>query len=173
MLTAPEPFAVLEPSLPAAAVAACLGLDAADVDEARHPPLVATCGLPFIIANLDSLDALGRSRGAPDGFARALASGDLPEAGPRKVLCYVRGDDDTIRCRMHRSDGSEDAGTGSANCALVGLLASLAPDGTASAVISQGVEMGRPSELLGDATPTAVRIGGSCAPVMRGELLGW
>ncbi|KAH8050460.1 hypothetical protein JL722_11431 [Aureococcus anophagefferens] len=171
MLTAPEPFAVLEPSLPAAAVAACLGLDAADVDEARHPPLVATCGLPLIIANLDSLDALGRSRGAPDGFARALASGDLPEAGPRKVLCYVR-DDDTIRCRMHRSDGSEDA-DGSANCALVGLLASLAPDGTASAVISQGVEMGRPSELLGDATPTAVRIGGSCAPVMRGELLGW
>ena len=173
MLTAPEPFSVLEPALPAAAVAACLGLDAADVDEARHPPLVATCGLPFIIANLNSLDALGRSRGAPDGFARALASGDLPEAGPRKVLCYVRGDNDTIRCRMHRSDGSEDAGTGSANCALVGLLASLAPDGTASAVISQGVEMGRPSELLGDATPTAVRIGGSCAPVMRGELLGW
>ena len=29
---------------------------------------------------------------------------------------------------MHRADGSEDAGTGSANCALAGLLASL--DGT-------------------------------------------
>ena len=49
-----------------------------------------------------------------------------------QVLAYVRLDGAgggaarrELRARMHRADGSEDAGTGSANCALAGLLASL------------------------------------------------
>ena len=186
MLTAPEAFAVTEPSLPVAAVADAVGLDASDLRTDRHPPLVATCGLPFILVELRDLDALARSRKTPRAFARAVEAGALPAAGPSKVHCYVRTGDGTIRCRMHRSDGSEDAGTGSANCALVGLLASASSDdGTVvSARILQGIEMGRPSELRGEATTRpgarrgaasvgAVRIGGSCAAVSRGELLGW
>jgi trans-2,3-dihydro-3-hydroxyanthranilate isomerase len=44
--------------------------------------------------------------------------------------------------------------------------------------IAQGVEMGRPSLLEGevdwaDGKVTAIRIGGRCAPVMRGELLAF
>jgi predicted PhzF superfamily epimerase YddE/YHI9 len=78
------------------------------------------------------------------------------------------GDELEIRCRMHRADGSEDAGTGSANAALMGLLASFpvassgsstsvtAASGLVAARIVQGVEMGRPSELRG----TAERLGG-------------
>ena len=109
---------------------------------------------------------------------------------PPKILCYVRtpgSDEEDLRARMHRADGSEDAGTGSANCALVGLLARLAAEeGGASAGattvttrILQGVEMGRPSRLLGEAHarrgPAGVvvgpiRIGGHCAAVSRGEL---
>jgi len=48
--------------------------------------------------------------------------------------------------------------------------------GTLRAAIAQGVEMGRPSELMGEADyaagrVTAVRIGGRCVPMMRGELI--
>ena len=123
------------------------------------------------------------------------ASGGLLSDAPPKVLAYVRTDgaaDADIRARMLRHDGSEDAGTGSANCALMGVLAMLAPPslmgqrvGTVAARILQGVEMGRPSELHGEAdrldpdavNPAAdnvgaVRIGGQCARVSRGELLG-
>ena len=85
-----------------------------------------------------------------------------------------------IRARMHRANGTEDAGTGGANVALVGLLGSLHTKGetamTVSASILQGVEMGRPSELQGDAevlplqsSVGGVRIGGQCAAVSRGE----
>ena len=84
-----------------------------------------------------------------------------------------------IRARMHRANGTEDAGTGGANVALVGLLGSLQQVETAmtvSASILQGVEMGRPSELQGDAevlplqsSVGGVRIGGQCAAVSRGE----
>ncbi|KAH8080311.1 hypothetical protein JL720_9002 [Aureococcus anophagefferens] len=85
MLTAPEPFSVLEPSLPAAAVAACLGLDAADVDEARHPPLVATCGLP--LSSRASTASSPPSRGAPDGFARPSRRATCPRRG--RGRCYA------------------------------------------------------------------------------------
>ena len=190
MLTAPEQFAIPMPSLPKAAIAACIGLDESHVVTTRHPPLVATCGLPFILVELSGLDALSCSHGVGAAFTAAPLAG-----APPKVLAYVRmkgSDEGDIRCRMHRADGSEDAGTGSANCALMGLLAALAsppPAGSQSRLISasilQGVEMGRPSRLLGeaerladsgeagitDAVVGAVRIGGQCAPMMRGELL--
>ena len=74
----------------------------------------------------------------------------------------------------------------------MGLLASLEPLGlpdtsTLKLRIAQGVEMGRPSLLLGEAThspPAAaggsgaegrrvvgkVRVGGACVPIMRGEI---
>ena len=72
----------------------------------------------------------------------------------------------------------------------MGLLASLEPLGlpdtsTLKLRIAQGVEMGRPSLLLGEAThsPPAggsgaegrrvvgkVRVGGACVPIMRGEI---
>ena len=72
----------------------------------------------------------------------------------------------------------EDPATGSANGALVALLASLEP--TASAALSfnilQGVEMGRPSLLAVSAekqggSVVRVRVGGCCTPVMEGEVL--
>ena len=59
----------------------------------------------------------------------------------------------------------EDPATGSANCALVGLLASLDDaDGERSWRIAQGVEMGRPSVL--DAR--AQRVGGEVTGVWIG-----
>ncbi len=71
----------------------------------------------------------------------------------------------------------EDPATGSANVALVGLLASLRPerDLTLKLRIAQGVDMGRPSLLEAAAEKrngevTALSIGGRCVPMMRGML---
>mmetsp|Transcript_10971 Transcript_10971/g.35785 ORF Transcript_10971/g.35785 Transcript_10971/m.35785 type:complete len:243 (+) Transcript_10971:173-901(+) len=90
-LTAPEPFSLSSPPLPAEAAAALIGLEANDVCAARHPPLVASTGLPFLLVELSSLAALGRSRGVPSAF-EALAAGGAATLLPPKVLAYVRLD---------------------------------------------------------------------------------
>jgi trans-2,3-dihydro-3-hydroxyanthranilate isomerase len=71
----------------------------------------------------------------------------------------------------------EDPATGSANVALIGLLASLLgeSDLRISRTIAQGVEMGRPSLLQAEAEKntgnvTATYIGGRCVPVMSGTI---
>ena len=188
MLTAPEPFSLPVPSLPIKDVAAAVSLEPSELVVSNHPPLVATTGLPFIVAECASLDALARSRGAPAAFEELCA---LLATVPPKVLLYTHTGTHTgadgvvhqIRARMHRANGTEDAGTGAANACLAGVLAFLArapPPGCAAALVKahvvQGVEMGRPSELRAEAERLAdgvgaVRIGGSCVAMTRGELL--
>jgi len=108
-----------------------------------------------------------------------------PTIGPVKdIHCYVRtggADGFDLRTRMFAPlDGvPEDPATGSANAALAGLLADFdgPADGTFGLRISQGVEMGRPSVLLAEAdrvagTTIAIRVGGHCVVIRRGELAG-
>ena len=187
MLTAPEPWRIVQPEMPVAHVAACLGLDESDICTTNHKPLVATAGLPFGLVELKSYDALQRSRGNPAECAKVEHEPWWPPGPLGKFHAYIRDADAAngsaenvyhIRCRMLRQNGTEDAGTGSANCALLGLLASHQPSpGTVQAHIVQGVEMGRPSLLQGEATTDAngvvssVRIGGRCVPVSRGEFV--
>jgi trans-2,3-dihydro-3-hydroxyanthranilate isomerase len=71
----------------------------------------------------------------------------------------------------------EDPATGSANVALIGLLASLRPelDLLLRLRIAQGVEMGRPSLIDAAAEKRGgrieeTRIAGRCVPVMRGSI---
>jgi trans-2,3-dihydro-3-hydroxyanthranilate isomerase len=71
----------------------------------------------------------------------------------------------------------EDPATGSANVALIGLLAKLRPEPelTLSRAISQGVDMGRPSlmETMAEKRGghvTATFIGGACVPVTSGTI---
>jgi trans-2,3-dihydro-3-hydroxyanthranilate isomerase len=71
----------------------------------------------------------------------------------------------------------EDPATGSANVALIGLLARLRPEAnlSLSKTIAQGVEMGRTSILRATAEKrggvvTATFIGGRCVPVMSGTI---
>jgi trans-2,3-dihydro-3-hydroxyanthranilate isomerase len=84
-----------------------------------------------------------------------------------------------IRARMFAPHHgiAEDPATGSANVALIGLLAHLRPEADLriSKTIAQGVEMGRPSLLHAEAeknngTVTATYIGGRCVPVMSGTI---
>ena len=176
MLTAPAPFSTAAEAT-VVDVAACLGLAPADIRTDPHRPIIASAGLPFLIAELADRAALERAR--PDTTAFGSAPSVVPIGA---ILCYARtggGDEVDIRARMFAPirNVAEDPATGSANVALMGLLASLRRQpGTLALRIAQGVEMGRPSLLEGEADwqdgrVTAVRIGGRCAPVMRGEIV--
>jgi trans-2,3-dihydro-3-hydroxyanthranilate isomerase len=146
-LTAPQSLRVGD-AASATAVAAAASLSPGDIVTAAHAPLVASVGLPFLIAELRDRDALERARPGMVGIEALLAAG----AETADLLVYVRSADDfDIRARMFSPlDGiPEDPATGSANCALAGLLAHLdeAADGAYAWRIAQGVEMGRPSVL--------------------------
>ncbi|MCR9070833.1 MAG: PhzF family phenazine biosynthesis protein [Alphaproteobacteria bacterium] len=173
-LTAPEPFA-RGGDVPVAEVAACLGLTDADIRTDRHPPVIGSVGLPFILAELRDAEAVRCAGPVAARFA------DQPAvAANGAILCYARVDEPEvdIRARMFAPirNVAEDPATGSACGALMGLLGTLEPGrGTLSRRIAQGVEMGRPSLLRGavdhaDGGAVAVRIGGRSIPVMRGTI---
>jgi len=176
-LQAPQSLS-LGAAVPVEDVAAAVSLAPADILTTVHAPLVASVGLPFVIAEVRDADALQRARPDLAGFERLLAGG----ADTGEVLLYVHvyarsSDDFDIRARMFSPlDGiPEDPATGSANCALAGLLTRLdeAPEGDFTWRIAQGFEMGRPSVL--DARTekrrgevTGVWIGGDSVMVSEG-----
>ena len=172
-LTAPQAL-TLGATVPVASAAAAACLTEADIVTTAHAPLVASVGLPFVMAELTGREALARAR--PDlAVFEALVAGGMEEP---MLHLYVRsGDEFDLRARMFSPlDGiPEDAATGSANCALAGLLAHLddAADAELSWRIAQGVEMGRPSVLEARAEKRAgaverVRIGGESVLVCEG-----
>ncbi|MCX6373334.1 MAG: PhzF family phenazine biosynthesis protein [Actinobacteria bacterium] len=146
-LTAPQGL-TLGRTVSAQAVAGAVSLSADDILTTAHAPQMASVGLPFLIAELRDRGALERARPDASGLEGLIAEGiEQPD-----VHLYVRTTDGfDIRARMFAPlDGVlEDPATGSANCALVGLLSHLdeAASGTFSWRIAQGVEMDRPSLL--------------------------
>jgi trans-2,3-dihydro-3-hydroxyanthranilate isomerase len=128
------------------------------------------------MVELASRAALARARPVRSALPAALPDG---AHGIHAYVPVAEGGDIDIRARMFAVlDGiAEDPATGSANAALVALLAEL--DGGAAPTfvrrIAQGVEMGRPSLLVGTvrrspAAPPQVQIGGHCVTVMQGVL---
>jgi len=176
-LQAPQSLS-LGAAVPVEDVAAAVSLAPADILTTVHAPQVASVGLPFVIAELRDADALQRARPDLAGFERLLAGG----AGTGDVHLYVHvyarsSDDFDIRARMFSPlDGiAEDPATGSANCALAGLLARLdaTADGESTWRIAQGVEMGRPSVLEARTEKrrgevTGVWVGGESVMVSEG-----
>ena len=176
-LQAPQSLS-LGAAVPVEDVAAAVSLAPDDILTTAHAPQVASVGLPFVIAEVRDADALKRARPDLAGFERLLAGG----ADTGDVLLYVRvyagsSDDFDIRARMFSPlDGiPEDPATGSANCALAGLLTHLdaAPEGDFTWRIAQGVEMGRPSVLEARTEKrrgevTGVWIGGESVMVSEG-----
>jgi len=157
----------------AAALARAVSLDPGDVVTRTHPPQVASVGLPFLMAELKDRAALERARTNMDGLDAIVAEGLTPD-----VHLYVHsGDEFDIRARMFAPlDGvPEDPATGSANCALAGLLGQYSErsDGSFYWRIAQGVEMGRPSVLEARAEKRAgavegIWIGGASVLVSEG-----
>jgi trans-2,3-dihydro-3-hydroxyanthranilate isomerase len=177
-LTAPQPL-TLGSVFDHSAVAACLGLSRADIEVARHQPLIASVGLPFLVAELGSRDALRRARANPAAFEKIL-----PAEGADAIYIYTReiADRDgavSFAARMFApSDGlPEDPATGSATGATAALISTLAAanDGTSKFTFAQGVDMGRPSLLevevdIAQGVTRAVRVGGACVSMMSGVI---
>ena len=174
-LTAPQPLKRGE-EVDAGVVAAACALDPGDIEVQEHRPCVAGCGTVFLFAQVKSRQALERARPQTHIFAQ-----HFPVGGATGIHLYWRDGAEAIdiRARMFAPlhGVSEDPATGSANVALVGLLASLRsePDLSLQLRIAQGVEMGRPSLLDASAEKkggkvTETRIGGRCVAVMTGTI---
>ena len=167
-------------AVPTETVAACASLAPEDIATLAHDPLVASVGIPFVIAELASLEALARA--IPDLAAfRGAVHGIGELAGQLNLLLYVRVDGDATRLRARvfapLAGVLEDPATGSASAALAALLTSLAPgDNLALAFdVFQGEELGRPSRLLATARktpegPVLATVAGTCVAVMCGHV---
>ena len=162
--------------IPSELIASACSLSPDDIEIRNHRPCIASCGAPFILAELRTREALAKASGRADVFVR-----EVSKQAATSILIYtqVEESDINIRARMFAPHHGipEDPATCSANVALIGLLAKLRPeqDLQLAKTIAQGVEMGRPSVLQAEAekkngTVTATFIGGRCAPVMQGSI---
>lgn len=170
-IDAPLPLQLLG-ELPVDEIAACLGIDTAEVVVDRHRPVRASVGIDFVLAEVGGA---ALSRAAPDmpAFQRTAASRN--EDGERLSILAYALDGDVVRARMFAPLAGtwEDPATGSANAALGALRLSLTDADHLAYEVVQGVEMGRPSRLR----ITAHRRGGEirasvaglCVPVFEGQ----
>jgi trans-2,3-dihydro-3-hydroxyanthranilate isomerase len=176
-IAAPRPLAIVH-SLDAETVAACASLDIADLQRDGMAPVMASVGLAFAFAELASLDALARAR--PNEAAFALAERRYPNDDDRfSLFLFHRLSATHLRARMFAplSKTWEDPATGSASAALAARILSLRPerDLAARLIIDQGVEMGRPSQIVLDIQKVAgvaqpIQVSGHCVEVMTGTL---
>ena len=176
-LTAPQPLKRLSQLSPEQA-AGCISLAAADIRTDRHAPQIVSVGMPFLVAELHSREALRSAKPDAAAFARILPcdgafaiyfyTSDVP---PSEGPCE-------LQARMFFPDASgltEDPATGSATVAAAAFLADLDPaaDGELRLTIGQGFDMGRPSLLSTRVVKrsgkiVSAHVGGRCAPMMQG-----
>jgi trans-2,3-dihydro-3-hydroxyanthranilate isomerase len=97
------------------AIAGCLSIDAEDISLANHAPTLASVGLPFVIAELKSLDTLQRCEPNYAAFRECDPIYKYPD-DRFSFYAYVRTGATTLESRMFAplSGTLEDAATGSA-----------------------------------------------------------
>ena len=146
-----------------------LNLEENDFLTSAFPIQSATAGPSFQLIAIRNRDALGSCRINTDAFMEFQAQGD----GVQGLFVFTPdgyGQASDFAARMFfEADGvREDPATGSANCCFAAYLQVHAPD-IATAIVDQGVEMGRPSTIylqLADVN----RVGGKVQHVFSGEL---
>ena len=161
-LQAPEKLSIGK-TVSADDLASAISLDSGDIIADTHPPQFASVGLPFVIAELKDTQALEQASVNIEGFKK-LAS----QYNTRFVHIYTRSNDEfDVRTRMFAPfDGMpEDPATGSANCALGGLLTHYndSYSGDFEWIIAQGVEMGRPSYLKASTQKKGGEVTATCS----------
>jgi trans-2,3-dihydro-3-hydroxyanthranilate isomerase len=173
-LTAPQPFS-RGGDAKLADVAAAVGLAAAEVSSATHPPATGGTGLNFLFAELATRGALHRASPDAARLVPLLAGGAA--VGLHLYTRDAPGEGCDLQSRMFLPLAGivEDPATGSANVALAALLADCdpRPDLELTLRIGQGVDMGRPSLLRARAIKRAGRVvsahvGGRCVEMMEG-----
>jgi len=162
-------------SLSVQTLALILSLKPEEIVTETHLPVIASVGLPFLIAEVSDRDALESVDVNLTELRRLRAEGVCHD-----VHVYTHsGDEFDIRARMFAplNGMPEDPATGSANCALAALLTDLRAEdeGDFSWRIAQGVEMGRPSVLTARTekrreAEARVWIGGSSVLVSEGPI---
>ncbi|HLA89415.1 MAG TPA: PhzF family phenazine biosynthesis protein [Gemmatimonadaceae bacterium] len=162
---------------PRTALAEILSLDTEDVLGAPNAPQAISCGIPFLLVPLRSVEAVSRARLRIERWEATLASSWAPE-----VFVFAHdpgGGAAHYRARMFapRLNVPEDPATGSAAACFAGYLAARAqqPDGTFAWTVDQGIEMRRASRLEIEAdktagTITAIRVGGRAVLISEGTL---
>lgn len=170
-------------------LAEVLSLGADDLVGGDYAPAAVSCGVPFLMVPVRSVDALKRARVNGDAWSRTLAGTwasepmvfamtprSAAESDPSVDAADVEGCDVRARVFVPGLSVPEDPATGSANACLAGYLAKRTPrSGTLAWEVAQGVEMGRPSRLSIEAEKVgseirAVRVGGGTVIVARGEM---
>lgn len=156
------------------AVAAIVGLESGDIDPVPGSVAAASSGVPFILVRVRDASVLARA-GGNEAAWRAHLAGKWAQL----VYVYTLQSDGSIRARMFAPwiGIPEDPATGGGAAALAAYLASVHPeaDGDQRRVISQGVEMGRPSRIEIGWTKAggairSVRVGGNAVRVAQGTM---
>jgi len=174
-LAAPQPLTIGDDINSDVAARAC-SISIADIETTNHAPCIASCGVPFVLVELKTRSALAAARPRAEVFLEHLNA-----ERATGILLYVKDNAGNVdlQTRMFAPlyGIPEDPATGSANIALVGILARLRhePDLVLRLRIAQGIDMGRPSLLEAEAEKRnreliGMWISGRCVPVMRGVL---
>jgi trans-2,3-dihydro-3-hydroxyanthranilate isomerase len=161
----------------AAALAAALGLSAADMGLDGFPAARWSAGNPFTFVPVRGLDAIGRIRIDLAKFEATFGGGAHVGAF---VFCRETAEPGhAFHARMFAptSGVHEDPATGSAVAAFAGYLVAHGKykDGEHAVGIEQGYEMGRPSIMeltlkIGGGNLTGASIGGSAVVVTEGVI---
>ena len=174
-LAAPVPLTLGE-EYPVELVAEACSLAPADIRVDTHRPRIASCGVSLIFVELVARGALRSAAPRSDVFTRYL-----PRDRVTGIHLYVPAEEHgvEVQTRMFAPLHGipEDPATGSANVALIGLLAHYRPEAdlALAKTIGQGFDMGRPSILEAAAEKKAGKvvatyIGGRCVPMMSGTI---
>ncbi len=146
-------------------IAAVISLNLTDiVGETQH----SSCGLPFHVIELTGREALAQA--AADSARWQQVIGDDPNAS---LYLFCREGEQIFARMFGIAVGiAEDPATGSAAAALAGVLAQSLSEGDYAVEITQGVEMGRPSQIslcfsIAAGALTRVTVAGSA--VLMGE----
>ncbi|SIQ25180.1 PhzF family phenazine biosynthesis protein [Bosea sp. TND4EK4] len=157
------------------AVAAAIGLAAADIGFDGHSPASYSAGVPFLFVPVATREAVGRAKPQAAEWQAAIGQGG--------AFLYTRETAETghaFHARMFWPGAGigEDPATGGAAAAFAGAIMAYdrPEDGDHRLVIEQGYEMGRPSQIALEMSVrggvlASARIGGSAVLVSEGVLL--
>ncbi len=181
----PAKATIITPQLPkpspaenADLLAAALGLESDMIMAGHFAPSIWSAGTPFTFVGVRDRATLAKSRVDSAAWDRAFG----PDSAP-KVFVYSMDDwanGTRVDARMYAPTLGvpEDPATGSASAAMAGLLAKAQArgDGRHSWIISQGVDMGRPSVIeiaasIAQGNVVEVTLSGSAIRVSEGRYL--
>ena len=158
-------------------MARCLGLSSSSITTSTNLPCVATIGLPFAFVEVSKVSDLADIKINLNEFNKAAAIG--PETIDGFTICVFaiieKSDHEiSLRSRVLSPLGhpAEDPATGSASGALGAFLAQKYDKAPITINITQGVEMGRKSDItihLSQLTSPPT-ISGNCVKVSQGVI---